>query len=369
METTEEEKLIFKYLNGGCSEEERALVESWYNEYIPDSRTPLLDEEWREDMHTIIVSLENEIKPVKSIGWQKIMVAASALLILTFAAYFYFSQHQQATQFTGNIKSDIAPGGNKAILTLNNGQKVVLNGSSNGNIAMQGNTLIDKTREGEITYSASQGKEDPENSFNTISTPKGGQYHVELADGTQVWLNAASSLTYPVSFSGNTREVSLNGEAYFEVAHNPKKPFHVKSGSQDVQVLGTHFNINSYTDESSIKTTLLQGLVRINGSTILLPGKQAAVTGKSIRIYLADIEQVTAWKNNKFMFDHEDINGIMRMVARWYDVEITYSGEITKEKFGGSVSRFTNISKVLGILQQAGNVHFKVEGRRITVTK
>lgn len=366
---TGEEKLIQKYLNGECSEEERSLVENWYNEYKPASRSALSEEEWREDMRSIIMALENQIKPAKTIGWEKLLVAASTLLVLTFAAYFYLGKNHQAPQLAGRVKSDIAPGGNKAILTLTNGQKLVLNGPSSGNIAVQGNTVIDKTREGEITYSPGQGNKDAAHSYNTISTPRGGQYHVELADGTQVWLNAASSLTYPVSFTGNNREVSLSGEAYFEVAHDAKKPFHVKSGNQDIRVLGTHFNVNSYSDEPSIKTTLLEGSVRINGLKTLVPGEQSAFTGNSINIYPVDTEPVTAWKNNKFMFDHEDINGIMRMVARWYDVDISYSGEITQEKFGGSVSRFTNMSKVLGILQQAGNVHFKVEGRRITVTK
>lgn len=369
MEKTEEEKLIAKYLNGECSESERELVESWYDGFMPEPQTPLTDADWQEDIRSIIVTLENITRPVKHLGWQRILAAASVLLAFIIGGYVFLHQRSSVEQVAKIYREPIVPGGNKAILTLQNGNKMTLTGRHNGNIAMQGLTAVNKTGDGELVYSSAARTTAVTVAYNTITTPRGGQYHVVLADGTNVWLNAASSLTYPVTFSGNDRTVSMSGEAYFEVSHNAQKPFHVKSSNQEIEVLGTHFNINSYDDEPGVKTTLLQGSIRINGKRTLVPGQQSSLTKTGIEVYNVDTEQVTAWKNNKFIFDHEDIGGIMRMVARWYDVEVVYAGTITDEKFGGSVPRFTSVTKVLDILQTAGRVHFKIEGRRITVTK
>jgi transmembrane sensor len=210
--------------------------------------------------------------------------------------------------------------------------------------------------------------------YNTIETPKGGQYRIDLPDGTMVWLNAGSSLRYPNRFAGQERKVALTGEAYFEVAKNKQMPFRVVSGKQVVEVLGTHFNINAYTDEASVKTTLLEGSVNVllqetHQSELLNPGQQAVVkyNGSSIVVQPVKVEEAVAWKNGYFMFVDADLESIMRQLARWYDVEVAYEGNLGSLKFGGMVSRSKSIAQTLRILELTGNVRFKVAGRRVTV--
>ena len=209
--------------------------------------------------------------------------------------------------------------------------------------------------------------------YNTITTPKGGQYQVTLMDGTRVWLNAASSLHYPTVFKGSERSVQLTGEAYFEVAKNSKMPFRVTSNGQVTEVLGTHFNINSYPDEQGTTTTLLEGSVRIlnaksDAAILLKPGQQSGsdASGK-IKVANVNPEQFVAWKDGKFIFTNANIESIMRQVSRWYNVEIEYKGDASKEKFGGRTSRFTNVAELLEILELTDHVQFEIEGRRIIV--
>jgi transmembrane sensor len=215
--------------------------------------------------------------------------------------------------------------------------------------------------------------------YNTIETPNGGQYQVTLPDGSKVWLNAASSLKFPPSFSRlvNRRVELLRGEAYFEIAKDKNHPFIVKSNGQEVKVLGTHFNINSYSDEQSTKTTLLEGSVKIeivSGSrpkkgVVIRPGQQSILSGERIRIVDADIESDLAWKNQEFVFKGENIQSIMRKLSRWYDIEVNYNGDCSHLSFYGVLSRSKNISSVLKLMENAGNVKFKIEGKKITVNK
>jgi ferric-dicitrate binding protein FerR (iron transport regulator) len=208
--------------------------------------------------------------------------------------------------------------------------------------------------------------------YNTISTPKGGQYQVTLSDGSKVWLNAASSLRFPATFSGKERKVELTGEGYFEVAHNKKMPFHVTVNDLDVEVLGTHFNINAYADESAIKTTLLEGSVKVvkgNETKIIEPGEQASVTTSEDEINVkqqVDLEQVVAWKNGIFQFERADIESVMRQISRWYDIDVDYHGRVS-EHFGGTISRDVNISDVLKMLEMTGGVNFKIDGKKVIV--
>ena len=211
-------------------------------------------------------------------------------------------------------------------------------------------------------------------SFNTITTPRGGQYQVVLPDGSMVLLNAGSSLTYPTLFTGAERKVELTGEAYFEVAHNPAMPFRVCSKGQVVEVLGTHFNINAYDDEPGIKTTLLQGKVKVTATVkkqtlILQPGEQAFLGISAFNEHDVDVDQAVAWKNGLFMFDGDDIQQVMRSISRWYDVDVTYKGAAPADLFSGSVSKFSNVSEVLNTLQATGKVHFSIEGKNINVYK
>jgi transmembrane sensor len=311
-------------------------------------------------------------KPV----WPRIAVAASIVVCLSAAAFFILHKapiHQQIVR-NEPLKNDLAPGGNKAILTLSSGQQIVLTGARNGKLAQQGDAAITKTADGQIVYRKADRSAAAEVSYNTTTTPRGGQFQIVLADGTKVWLNAASSITYPTVFTGTDRQVQITGEAYFEVAHNAAKPFRVKSNGQTVEVLGTHFNINAYKDEPVVTTTLFEGSVKINkgtASALLKPGQQALVTEKennpNIKITdNVDLDQALAWKNGKFYFTNTGIEEVMRQVARWYDVDIEYKGKVPNMRLSGSCYRDLTASKALAILEYTG-INFKIEGRKIIV--
>ena len=299
-------------------------------------------------------------------NWYNIAAAAMLFICLSAGLLFfnkYAPDHQ--TQADNLVKNNIGPGSNKATLTLEDGRKIILTDAINGNLAIQAGVNISKTADGQLVYKISD-QENKKLSYNSIETPRGGQYQVNLPDGTRVWMNSASVLKFPTSFAAQpNRRVELTGEAYFEVAHDPKHPFKVKTAQQEVEVLGTHFNINSYTDEASTRTTLLQGRVKVN-STILKPGQESVLTSTSILVKPADIETTMAWKNGYFIFKNEDLPGIMRKISRWYDVEIVYPESLAGKHFEGSISRFKNVAEVLRKFELTGNIHFKIEGRRIT---
>jgi len=270
------------------------------------------------------------------------------------------------------VPSDIPPGGNKAILTLADGSTIVLDSASNGSIARQGNVDIVKTASGEIVY-MEKGKALSEAAMNTIHTPKGGQYKLQLPDGTQVWLNAASSITYPTAFVGVDRKVTITGEVYFEVAKDKTKPFKVNVDNRsEVEVLGTHFNINAYADEVSIKTTLLEGSVKVSNdidSKTIKPGEQAAAMLHSpLTIHHSpDLDQVMAWKNGVFNFSHVPLQQVMKQLERWYDVEVVYEKGVPDIKLGGEMKRDLNLSQVLKGLGKMG-VHFNLEGKKLVIS-
>jgi len=371
MQKINAQQLLEKFQNGECSEEELAIIESWYNRFEPSSSRKLTKEDWAEDVPEIYQMLEDRLANSQSrrlISWYRYAAAASVVISLCIGGYFLKNKFRQPV-ITQHQKHDILPGGNRAVLTLSNGKQIILTKAKNGKLATEADARINKTADGQVTYTAENNSTGEEITYNTLATPIGGQYAITLSDGTQVILNAASSIRYPTKFSGTERRVELTGEAYFEVAHNAAMPFHVISKLQDIRVLGTHFNVNSYEDEPATKTTLLQGSILINGKTLLKPGEQAIASGGLVAVTQADTELAVAWKNNKFMFDHNDIASIMRMVSRWYDVKVEYSGPVPDGKFGGSVSRFENASEVLNILELTKKVHFKIEERRITVTK
>ena len=316
-------------------------------------------------------------------AWYQVGVAASILAMLTVGLYFYTNRtiDTQLVLSESQIikeKSIIKPGGDKAVLTLSDGSKIILEDAKKGLLANQAGVSIQKTADGELLYSFAKNLNSvsealPEEViYNKIETPFGGKYQINLPDGSKVWLNSASTLRFPALFSGNTREVELNGEAYFDVAKNPNKPFKVITKDQIVEVLGTQFNINSYSDEETFKTTLIEGSVKIiykDRVVLLSPGQQFQPNMKSSKVIEADTEEVTAWKNGYFLFKDEDIRSIMRKISRWYNVEVNYSGNIPDVGFGGNISRSKDINEVLNVLQLTNAVHFKVEGRRITVMR
>jgi ferric-dicitrate binding protein FerR (iron transport regulator) len=302
-----------------------------------------------------------------------IRISAAAVLLVVSLGLFYALklENRQLAKVpsTTSKPDDISPGGDKAVLTLADGRKIILDTASNGALTVEGGIKVIKAG-GQLSYN--EQIKSSEVLYNTISTPRGGQYQLELADGSRVWLNAASSLRFPTAFIGDDRTVELTGEGYFEVAHDASRPFHVKVGDMDVKVLGTHFNINSYPDEPTIETTLLQGRVSVRKGqqfVFLNPGQQAIVAGSQVQIDNdVDVEEVVAWKNGWFNFNSLRIQDILRQLSRWYNVDIVYEGEPTQHHFTGMVSRNSKVSEVLKIMEQAGMV-FKIDGKTITVLK
>jgi hypothetical protein len=304
--------------------------------------------------------------------WKRIAVAASILLAIGLGSYLLFFNKPSPSKLTvqDKITHDVeAPKITKATITTADGKTIAIDSLTHFS---QDNVTITKTGEGKIIYS-------PESAvisglqYNTLTNPRGSKViDMTLSDGSHVWLNAGSSVTYPVAFTGNERRVSITGEAYFEIEHNAAKPFIVSKADVQVQVLGTHFNVNAYDDEPAVKVTLLEGSVRVNhqqSSVVIKPGQQAQVT-TTIKIKNnVDTDEVMAWKNGRFELNGNTIEPIMRQVARWYDVDIEYNGPIPTDNFMGGTSRQANVSELLNILEQTKTVKFRVEGKKIIVSK
>lgn len=297
---------------------------------------------------------------VRTMPWK--WVAAAAVVLL--AGVYFWNQQKPVIEQTvvPGLVNDVRPGTSKAILTLGDGSTVTLDSAGN---KMIGQGI--RQAGGQLEYG-----EQAAVSFNTLTTPKGGQFQITLADGTKIWLNAASSLRYPTAFAGGTRKVEVTGEAYFEVAKHATMPFIVQINAQTaVEVLGTSFNINAYTNEASIKTTLIEGAVRLTvneQSRTLSPGQQAQVNsqGEIRLIEKADLDEALAWKHEIFYFRNADLQAVMRQLERWYDVEISYSGKIPERRFQGEIQRNLNLSDVLEGLKNT-EINFSIEGRKIIV--
>jgi ferric-dicitrate binding protein FerR (iron transport regulator) len=293
-------------------------------------------------------------------GWLR--YAAVFIIVAGAAAYLWLSPGSSKIGRMASAKTsgDITPGGNKALLTLSDGNTILLDSAAAGQLALQGNANVIKSAAGKITYRLN-GAADQFIRLNTLSTPRGGQYQLTLPDGTNVWLNALSSITYPVAFGGKDRKVTVTGEAYFEVARDKTKPFIVVTPKDQVTVLGTAFNVNCYADEPVRKTTLLEGAVQI-GAQVLKPG-EACLNGKVVAV---DTDKAIAWKNGLFDFNGAGMEELMRQVARWYDIEVVYQDGIPDKEFVGKLSRNASLKTLLKALEYA-NVHFTIEGRRIIV--
>jgi ferric-dicitrate binding protein FerR (iron transport regulator) len=370
--------LYEKYLSGNCTPEEIAQIKLYKDSFelrdLPWSTEMGNKEDIRDD---ILRKLNNEIaRPQKSI--KRYWIAAAAVMIFAIGLIWITNQKKQdpTTGLTGNsittAKGSVVPGTNKATLTLSDGSSIDLTDSKKGLLSKQGSVAVGKSGEGEIVYDAKNGEANSAAIlYNTISTPRGGQYQVVLSDGTKVWLNASSSIKFPTVFTGHERNVELTGEAYFEVAKNKDMPFKVAVGNMSVEVLGTHFNVEAYKDEELIKTTLLEGSVKLltgNREAYLKPGQQGALNQQqAFNIRSVNTEEAIAWKNGYFIFNNENIQSIMKKISRWYDVEVIYNGKVDERDFGGTVSRFDSVTDVLKSLELTGTVHFKMEGRRIIV--
>ena len=348
------------------------VLQNVYDQINPKLLNVAVNEQTKENIFQYIVS-QPQIRVRNNKLWIRLAAAASIVIGLTIG-YFHLRPGQLISYTPNKIaKNDIAPGSNKAILTLSNGRRIILSDAGTGEIAREESTAINKDSTGKIVYVVTATGNQVPDLMNTISTPRGGQYQVVLPDGTHAWLNAASSLRYPAVFTGPNRVVELTGEAYSEVVRDMSHPFHVITATQTVEVLGTHFNVNSYADEPSVKTTLLEGAVKvIHGSATakLKPAEQSAVNDKvdaEIQVnHSVDTDDVIAWKEGEFRFDQTDMPALMRQLSRWYDVDVVYQGKVPVDRFSGTLSRNVNISKVLKLLEFTG-VKFEIEGRKLII--
>ncbi len=369
--------LLQKYLDRSINDTEKQelfnlyrKIGSQYAEY-PDDRESVSER--------ILLRLTEEIKhEEKRVSFFKSwkMIAAAVILVAT-SIYLVnrpWGSPKEIVQKNPK-KQIILPGANVATLTLGNGKKILLNSANQGKIAVQGNTVITKNASGQISYQVANDNppaNDQQIVYNTITTPKGGQFKITLLDGSNVWLNAASSLTYPSTFKGNERHVELHGEAYFEIFKNKNLPFTVTAENINIKVLGTHFNVMAYENEPSVNTTLLEGSVSLtskNITTTMVPGQQAigAKNRNEITLHFVNVEDAVAWKNGYFSFRKENIQTVMNKIARWYNVDIEYRGNISDKIMGGTVSRAENIAELLNYLELTGIAKFQIEGRRIIV--
>lgn len=368
-------RIAEKVSDGSANKEELKQYNHYFNQY--QQAYPVWNELSSAEKENIGEALgkriSTSIEPValtqKWQLWPRYVAAAAMLLMLSFGIYFYRNEKVAPPYVVHQKNQDLHPGSNKAFLTLADGRKIDLDEAHNTNLAEQSGISIIKAVDGQLIYKTNANA--TATGSNTIETPVGGQYQVRLPDGTEVWLNSSSSLRYPIRFTGGKRVVEVRGEAYFEVAHQAKMPFVVRSIKQEIEVLGTHFNVMAYADEAEVQTTLLQGSVKIStaeNSLLLKPGQQAQVTNVSALLNPnADIEDAVAWKTGKIQFTNMNIQNIMRTLARWYDFDAEYQGKQTNTTFGGSFSRTKNLSVILKSLESTGDIHFKIEGRRVIV--
>ena len=382
-------ELLDRYLTDSLSTEEREqFAEALQQPHLKAELEKALEESFMADTYTAAenkarstrlhqllqqkLSKHNDEtqteKPHRIFYFSRWIAAAVLLLVIGSAAYFFWPKTKSQPIAAKPIEktNDVLPGHEGAVLSLSDGTKIVLDNAKNGALALQGDVKIVK-QNGQIVYTGKNG----EVLYNNITTERGRMWSVTLSDGTKVWLNAESSLHYPLTFTGNERLVEMTGEAYFEVAHNAAMPFKVKVANQVVEVLGTHFNINAYTNEPLVRTTLLEGLVRIskgNSKELIHPNEEAAVSnnGTNIRVNKVDAQDAIAWKNGYFSFHNADLKTVMRQLSRWYDIEVVYGNNIPHSEFEGAIDRSLNLSAVLRILEKT-RVQFKIEDKKLII--
>ncbi|AYL94175.1 FecR family protein [Mucilaginibacter celer] len=377
-------KLIDKYLAGQATAAEKKQLSVFFESFQGDAEwdekvlgvKQKLEDKMLANIRQAIVQPEPIAQPkiVNLHRFRNVAAAVAALAVMGTAVYHWIGKHQYPAQLAQNkavVKHDVDPGDNRAVLTLANGQKVILDSAKIGLLNQSGDISINKTDDGQVVYTDADKDHAPAGAlaYNTISTPRGGQFHVVLPDGTTVFLNAASSLKFPTTFSGNQRDVELTGEGYFEVAHNKAKPFTVQVKDAQVRVLGTHFNVSAYSDDKGIKATLLEGavkLIRGDVSNTLKPGQQGIINDNGIKVIDVDTDEELAWKNGLFNFNRSNIQDIMKELSRWYDTEVVYEGKIPDDEFVGKIRRDVKLSQVLHILELS-HVRFRIENKKIIV--
>jgi transmembrane sensor len=384
-QTKQLQKIADKVLKGTASAAEKKFLDEYYNLFSShqNQTAHLTDDENVEIYHDVknrLTFTTNKTQVERAPLFYLSRIAAMVALLMVATITVYTTRKNKPTTksvYTIVNNNRIVHGSNKATLVLANGTEIALDDKSSGVLTKQAHVQISQTDKGEIIYSSTSvndGSVTSANQFNTLKTPRGGIYQISLPDGTKAWLNSSSLLKYPVVFTGQERRVELEGEAYFEVAHNANMPFRVVSKTQTVEVLGTHFNVNAYADEDYSKTTLLEGSVRVTVPTvtkpvILVPGQQSIAKPSGIKVRKVDADNIVSWKSGLFQFDNEEIHSIMKKISRWYDVDVEYENGIEHARFGGTVSRYADISQVLHKLELTNTIHFKIDGRRIMVMK
>lgn len=380
-------ELAHKWKTGKLSKQEKEYLQNWEDSHQDD----ILDlpdhsggaEAVKSRMYAqLAVAMKGKDSPKNNFIsiWLRIGAAASLLFFLSVGAYFTF-HNKPVQKNVQNLKQVIKPGNSQATLTLASGKKIVLTKKLSGLLAVQANASIQVNAQNSILYKPTVNGSSAKVEYNTLTTQKGEQspYPLELADGTKVWLNAASSIKFPTAFTGTDRVVNITGEVYFEVAKDRTRPFKVISSRQQIEVLGTHFNVNTYDDDASTKTTLLEGSVKIrqlqgnqtDNYKILKPNQQSVLKESGIKIKEVDTEDAVAWKNGYFVFEDDNLEAIMHKLERWYDVRVDYQGDFqkNKNKVIGTISRSAPLQEVLKMLESTGEFKFKCEGRRVTVIK
>lgn len=383
MTETQYLNLCEKYLKGLCSPEEENMLHTYQKENDLFDLNLSADEVERL-RQTLSSRLNHSIKEQKGkklnlvwLNWKIVAPIAAVLLLTIYLAAQQFSSYKPKPQLSAKAKplnemKDIVAGSANAILTLSTGESIQLDGSKNGVINNEGSASISKSGNGLVVSARGKSNQPNKELLNKITIPRGGKYDITLPDGTRVWLNSSSSLSFPNTFDGPDRKVMLTGEAYFEVASNKQKPFKVNvAGKQEVEVLGTHFNISAFEEDQNITTTLLEGAVKVNTSkfqTLIKPGEMAVNNLKTKpRVVQADLDEVMAWKNDMFIFNNENITSIMKKISRWYDVDVTYEGDMTALNFEGNYSRSKGLKSLLKNISLTDKVRFVMVERRITV--
>jgi len=375
-------ELADKWLKGTITFEERELLDSWYD--LNGDEPVLWDgpDSTESELRTrLFANIQHKKAGVNVIFRYRSLIRIAAVLLLLLSVGIYFFPFGNKPVAISGV-AEIQPGGNKAFLTLANGEKISLTDADNGALTDQAGIKISKTAEGQLIYTAcaSCATGTGKTAFNTIETPRGGQYQVRLPDGTRVWLNSSSKLVYSILLNTQQeRKVQLTGEAYFEVVKNDHRPFIVQTRMQELKVLGTHFNINSYIEEPYVRTTLLEGRVQVSlmekaasqspkESVILKPGEQSLIAGKEIKVEKVNAGNTVDWINGYFVFNKESLESIMRKISRWYDVDVIYQNESARQQlFSGTVSRFKNISELLEKLELTGPVKFTIKDKQVKV--
>ncbi|HTN08316.1 FecR family protein [Agriterribacter sp.] len=376
------EQLAKKVLTGKASGEEKLFLEEYYNAFekhidahseLSEAEIVLLQQSIRKNIQS---RLAHHSVPVRRSIFSQWRWAAAAVVLVSITAVLFVNKQNTNTDTaqTHAKPADILPGGNKATLILDDGSVILLDEAKTGTLAQQGGIAVNKTGDGKLIYSvATQNQAELRVSYNTITTPKGGQYQVLLPDGTKVWLNAASSIYFPTSFKEKQRTVSITGEVYFEVAHNAQQPFVVAAGKTRVEVLGTHFNIMAYGNEDVAKTTLIEGSVKVTDEgriAKLHPGEQLQLNEKEFKVVRqADIEAELAWKNGLFFFKDAGIETVMKQAERWYNITVKYEGKIPEKQFNGKIPRNVNLSELMEILSFYDDMKCTIDGNTVTIKK